>query len=151
MAKNTIIIVSILVLILLVTIYFFFLNKPPLNTISVDLNGQKFNLEVANTIPQKTLGLGKRTSLCEKCGMLFIWSFSQPLAFWMKDTLIPLDIIFINKDHQIVDIYTAYPEPGVSDLKLKIYSSSQPSQYVIELNAGTATKLKLSSGDVIKF
>ncbi len=148
MAKNPMIII--LLIALIAVIYFFFLNNPPLDTVKVNIKGTQFNLEVAKTIPQKSLGLGKRESLCQNCGMLFTWSFPQPLTFWMKDTLIPLDIIFIDSNGKVINLVTANPEPGISDFKLTQYSSATLAQYVIELNAGSAVKLNLQPGDVIQ-
>ena len=68
----------------------------------------------------------------------------------MKDTLIPLDIIFLDKNGIVLNYETAQPKPGVSDLKLKKYNSVGPARYVIELNAGTAAKLNITPGDAIK-
>lgn len=148
MAKNFLIIA--LIILVIVIIYQVFFNHPPLNTAPVNIKGQEFNLEIAKTMPQQSLGLGKRDQLCTKCGMIFVWDIEMSRSFWMKDTLIPLDIIFLDKNGQVINFFTAYPEPGVSDLKLKIYRSLSPAKYVVELNAGTAQKLDLHPGDVIK-
>lgn len=109
-----------------------------------------FTLEIANTPTLQAKGLSKRTELCKNCGMLFIFNKENIQSFWMKDTLIPLDIIFIDKNFSITNIYTAFPEPGVNDFSLKLYQSTVPIKYVIEINAYQANELSLKVGDQIK-
>jgi hypothetical protein len=147
MAKN--IIIVLLILVIIPIIYQIFFNNPPLNTKEFTIKGRKFNLEIAKTIPQQSKGLMDRTNLCSNCGMIFIFDFEMPQAFWMKNTLIPLDMIFLDKNSQVINIVTATPEPNVSDLQLKKYLSTAPAKYVIELNAGVSSNLGLKSGDTI--
>ncbi|MFA6602786.1 MAG: DUF192 domain-containing protein [Candidatus Shapirobacteria bacterium] len=134
-----------LVLVLLLTR---FLNRPNANlkTVTLNIGSQSFALEKAITTLEHSRGLSGRTSLCPNCGMVFIFNTESIQTFWMKNTLIPLDIIFLNKDGVINTIHSALPQPSVSDLKLKLYSSSAPSLYVIELPAGTTQKLGLTVG-----
>jgi len=139
-------------LIIVIVIAIFVYQKYPrktLKTIHQKIGDQSFSLEIANNPILQAKGLSGRSSLCEKCGMLFIFKGDAPRSFWMKDTLIPLDIIFITSLGQITDIYTATPEPEKSSFQLTIYQSTAPTQYVIELNAGTAQKLNLLVGDTI--
>jgi uncharacterized protein len=110
---------------------------------------QNFTLEIADNIYLLAKGLSNRGELCQNCGMLFIFNWETTQTFWMKDTLISLDIIFINKSGLITDIYTASPEPNKNDFQLTLYQSTAPSQYVIELNAGTSKKLGLKKDDQI--
>jgi uncharacterized membrane protein (UPF0127 family) len=119
------------------------------NTVTQKINDKNFILEVADTPYLQAKGLSSRSSLCPDCGMLFIFNRESFQSFWMKDTLIPLDIIFIKANGEITDIYTAFPESGKSDFQLSLYKSSQPIKYVIELNALTASNLNLKSGDLI--
>jgi len=147
MAKNIIIII--LVLAIAIICFFLFVNNPPPKTKPIIIKGQKFHLEIASTIPQKTKGLMNRQSLCPNCGMIFISGFEMPQAFWMKNTLIPLDIIFINKNGVVINIETASPQPNTPDNQLQLYKSTQPTQYVIELNASVASTLSLRAGDTI--
>ncbi len=137
MSKTTYIIIFVVVLLLIFS--------------SLRLFTSKSNpLEIADTPYLLAKGLGNRQELCQNCGMLFKFPVLSVQTFWMKDTLIPLDIIFIDQNEQISDIYTAQPEIGVNDSNLKKYTSSRPSLYVIELNAGSAKKLNLNSGDYLK-
>jgi len=148
MPKAIIIILFVLLLIYLSSKLF--INKStPTRTLTQNIKEEIFILEIADNPYLQAKGLSGRTHLCQNCGMLFIFNKEIIQSFWMKDTLIPLDIIFINKSGQITDIYTASPEPKKSDLQLKIYQSSQAAKYVIELNAGTAVKIGLNKGDIL--
>ena len=77
--------------------------------------------------------------------MIFIFDDQQQRNFWMKNTLIPLDIIFIDADHTITSIQTATP---CTEDPCPLYSAE--AQYVIELNAGKANEIGLKKGDEIK-
>jgi hypothetical protein len=137
-------------LIIYLSIKLFIFKPSTLNTITQKIKDINFFLEVADTPYLLSKGLSGRTDLCPSCGMLFIFRSQAIQTFWMKDTLIPLDIIFIKESGQITDIYTASPERGKSDFQLTLYKSSQPTKYVIELNANIASKLNLKIGDYIK-
>jgi len=131
-------------------IYTFVIKKPsPTQTINLKINNQNFKIELAQSLSQKSLGLGNRPSLCNNCGMLFLYKGEGPLPFWMKNTLIPLDMIWLNKSGTIVDIQTALPEPNTPDHQLKIYQNEKAAQYVLELNAYKAKELGLKIGDTI--
>lgn len=147
MAKNILVVVFIIVLIYLGYQIFFNQGKP--ETVKIKIKDQEFILEVARTIPQKSKGLMNRDHLCQNCGMIFVSSFDIPQVFWMKNTQIPLDIIFVNSQGKVINIATAVPEPEVPDTKLKLYQSDLPSKYIIELNADISKKLKLVPGDFI--
>ena len=139
----------IIILIIGIFIYFRFPRKVS-KTINQIIGNQNFNLEIADNTYLQAKGLSGRSQLCSKCGMLFIFSYQTTQSFWMKDTLIPLDIIFINTDGQVTDIYTATPEPDKSDLQLTLYQSTAPTKYVIELNADVSKKIGLNKGDYLK-
>ena len=144
MAKNIIIIVSIII-ISLVTLSFF--KKTPItptDTTKILLNKSEYQIEIARTNNQKELGLSNRDSLCPNCGMLFIFEKDKMLPFWMKDTHIPLDMIWINSNYQITDIITA-----TETNSLKILQNTQLAKYVLELNANNAKKNDLKIGDTI--
>jgi len=138
----------IIIIIIAALVYIKFPRKVS-KTIDQKIASETFSLEVANNTYLLAKGLSNRTELCANCGMIFIFPFETTQTFWMKDTLIPLDMIFINQSGQITDIYTANPEPGKNDFQLTMYSSTSPSKYVIELNANTSKKLELKKGDLI--
>lgn len=147
MDKNIIILILIIILGLLV--YQFFFNHPQPNTVHLKLGSTDYSLEIAKTIPQQTQGLMNRTALCPNCGMIFVFGFDMVQTFWMKNTLIPLDMIFVDKNGKIDTILTAIPQPGIADSQLTLYKSHSPVRYVIELNAGDAQKLSLRPGDIL--
>ncbi len=147
MAKNIIIIVVLGIILILIACYILF--KPtPTGTTTIKLGNTQYSMEIAKTPSQQYKGLGGRTSLCPNCGMIFVFPFNSILPFWMKDTLIPLDMIWIKDDGTIVSIQTAPTDSDPSNPK-KIYQNSVPAKYVIELNAGDAQKIGLKENDKI--
>ncbi len=102
--------------------------------------------EVAQTEEQREQGLMYRKELGENQGMLFIMPYSGNQEFWMKNTLIPLDLIFIGEDLIIKGmVENAIPE---STNPLGI---SEPSRYVLEVNGGYCRKNGIQAGDTVKF
>lgn len=96
----------------------------------------KFNCEVADTNSERSAGLMNRESLDADAGMLFMFDSSDYLTFWMKNTLIPLDIIFIDEEMKVINVEEANPEPGVPDSDLTVYRSDRPARWVVEINQG---------------
>ena len=114
-----------------------------LPTVQVPIKGHTFTLEVANTEATREHGLMMRDSMAGSHGMLFVFDTPGKYGFWMHDTRIPLDIIFISAEGKVVDITPrrAYDETSVPP--------REPALYVIELNMGTADKVGLKTGDTI--
>ena len=131
--------------------YFQPVPKIQLPTIKVPIKNQEYQLEVATTSTEKSQGLSNRQSLCPTCGMLFIFNKDGILPFWMKDTLIPLDMVWLNSSYQVVKIVTAQPQIGQPIYKLTVFTNDIPAQYVIEINAGQSQKIELKVGDTIPF
>ena len=107
--------------------------------ISID-NGNKtikLNVEIADDNYKREKGLMFRENLDENAGMLFIFGNEAYETFWMKNTLIPLDIIFIDKYFKIANIEHAVP---CKQDPCALYHSSKPVKYVLEVNAGFAMK-----------
>lgn len=103
---------------------------------------KKINIEIAETDEKRHLGLMFRDKLGEDDGMLFIFPDEEEQGFYMKNTMIPLDIMFINSQKKIVKIYkntTPYSE--------KTLPSGQPIKYVIEVNGGFSDKYNIKEGD----
>lgn len=109
------------------------------------------NLEVADNETERAEGLMNTTDLGKHEGMLFIFPDQEMRSFWMKNTLIPLDMIFLNEDREVINVETAYPEPNTSDEDLKIYRSERPAKYVIEVNAGFAENYSITEGTKISW
>jgi len=103
-----------------------------------------FTVELAKTSEQHQKGLMFRESLPDNHGMFFIFDNDAPRSFWMKNTLIPLDIIFINKDFIITGISHAIP---CTHDPCTIYNGT--GKYVLEINAGLSQKYNISVGDRI--
>jgi uncharacterized protein len=101
----------------------------------ISLGGQTLNVEIADTPLRRERGLMFRTSLDDKSGMLFIFDFEQPLAFWMKNTLIPLAIAYIDKDRKIVDIQEMVPAV-MGQIQPPSYPSKKPAMYALEMPKG---------------
>jgi uncharacterized membrane protein (UPF0127 family) len=91
-------------------------------------------------------GLGGRESLADDRGMLFLFERSERHSFWMKDMLIPIDIIWISAEGRVVEVRTAQPEPGVPDEQLKRYYPDEPALYVLEVQAGLAAEKDVQAG-----
>ena len=114
---------------------------------SVELGGRNFSVEIADTSEKQALGLMFRDSMPADQAMLFIFSAEAPRSFWMKNTRIPLDIMYFDKDLRMVSISADTPPCKVS--RCPSYPSVVPAKYVLELNAGTAAELGVGLGDVL--
>lgn len=119
-------------------------------TVEVQLpagGSKKFTVEVADTASEHEIGLMYRAQLPQDHGMFFRFDSPQILTFWMKNTLIPLDIIFIDKNLKVMSIASSVPPCKVDPCQT--YSSGAFGQYVLELNAGVSAKLGIKEGAVI--
>jgi uncharacterized membrane protein (UPF0127 family) len=103
---------------------------------------QTFEVEVASTREQRARGLMFRKAIPERDGMLFDFGRDQEIRMWMKDTLIPLDMIFIESDGRILRI-----EQNAEPESLRLISSGGPARLVLEVKAGTAKRFGISAGD----
>ena len=123
-------------------------NSTPLAIVAASGKRIELRVETATTPDARMYGLMFRTSLPEYSGMLFIYDKDQPQSFWMKNTLIPLDAIFINSKKEIVSIKTMTP---CKTQQCPSYPSSAPAQYVLEVNGGFAEKNNIRTGDTVVF
>jgi uncharacterized protein len=98
---------------------------------SINLKQQHYQLQVANNNERRMQGLMYRASLADNEGMLFVYPKSGNYRFWMKNTLIPLTVIWMDEQAEIVDIKLLLPCKAVN---CPIYSATRPSRYIIELN-----------------
>ena len=110
--------------------------------------GEEIPVEVADTLKKRSLGLGKRTSLKKGWGMLFIFGKRKPYRFWMKDMQFPLDIIWLD-NHRIVHIIHN-AKPTNSRDEPEVMTSPVPVNFVLEIAAGRAAKLRLKTGQRMK-
>ncbi len=103
-------------------------------------------VEIADTQPAREVGLMYRQHLADNAGMLFVFKQPQHLTFWMKNTEIPLDMIFAAADRTVTGI-VANAEP-FSERQLSVDGDSQ---YVLEVNAGFAQRHRIEQGDQLQF
>lgn len=115
----------------------------PLDSATVVINDKIITVELANTPEERIQGLMNRESLCESCGMLFIFQQEGTHGFWMKNTSIPLDLIFVDKHGTIVDILAAEP---CKEMSCPTYSSPKRSLYVLEVNRGMSAQYSFAVG-----
>jgi len=123
------------------------LNKVRLITSNAEVD---IRVELARTTQEKAKGLMYRESLEEGQGMLFIYDRPARLSFWMKNTLIPLDMIFIGSDLIINHIEREAPPCLAGDI-CPTYFSGEPDQYVLEVTGGYTEKINLQTGDLVEF
>lgn len=115
----------------------------------VDLRGPwgtaRFSVEIADTAESRAQGLMNRAAMPRSAGMLFVYNTPQRVAFWMENTLIPLDILFMTQDGVIQKIHeNAIPLdrtniPGGSDI-----------QYVLEINGGLSSLFGITPGTALR-
>ena len=117
-----------------------------LQTIVARASKATLRLQVARTQEQHERGLMSVTHLPPHTGMLFVFEMDGPVAFWMKDTLIPLDMVFVAADGRVRKVYRNVPvvSPSLPDAQIPIEAGN--AQYVIELPAGEAQKDGLAAG-----
>jgi uncharacterized membrane protein (UPF0127 family) len=104
-----------------------------------------FMVEVATNDETRQRGLMFRRNLAADAGMLFDYGTPQPIAMWMKNTLIPLDMLFIGSDLRV----TRIAERTVPQ-SLTTIDSGGPARAVLEVNAGTAARLGIKPGDLVR-
>lgn len=117
-----------------------FVSKESNDTISI------IDIEVAKNDQERARGLMYRKSIPEDAGMLFVFDYEDIQSFWMKNTYIALDMLFVNENKEIVTIHM-----NTSPMKEWNYASSAPSLYVVEVNAGYCVKNNIKEGDLISF
>ncbi|RWR06435.1 DUF192 domain-containing protein [Sinirhodobacter populi] len=104
----------------------------------------RFHVEIADDAEERAHGLMGREHLPTASGMLFVYPDEEPVAFWMRNTLIPLDMLFIDAAGRIVSIHSeAVP------LDETPIPSGAPAQFVLEINGGLARRMRLEPGMVL--
>jgi len=105
-----------------------------------------FAVEVADTPSKREMGLQYRRDLAADRGMIFLFPTESGQSFWMKNTPLPLDMIFINRERKIVGII----EQTVP-FSLEPRSVGAPSQFVLEINGGLSKRHGIKAGDTVRF
>lgn len=108
-------------------------------------NVSRFSIEIADTFESRATGLMNRDYLAQFAGMLFVYDTEKTVSFWMKNTLIPLDMLFIDETGVVLRIHeNAIP------LDLTQIPGGDGVQYVLEINGGLASMLNITPGAQIK-
>ena len=121
---------------------------PSFTKSTATINNQTYNLLIAKDDKSRQVGLSKRKSLDQKQAMLFIFDKKGIYSFWMKDTQIPLDIIFINDGKIVYIVKNAKPENNNKG-PLPIYTPPTEGNYVLEVNGGQSDKFNFKKGDTV--
>lgn len=154
--KKLFIIVFLVIAILLATNILISKTKPLKNEIKqeksypiieVKIKDKTFKSRIADTPQKREEGLMFVKDMPEDEGMLFIYSQEDSHTFWMKNTYIPLDIIFVNAEKKIIKIHSNAKPLDTS----VVYPSLEPSMYVLEINGGIASKYGIKEGDTLSF
>ncbi|WP_199101014.1 DUF192 domain-containing protein [Dyella sp. ASV21] len=112
---------------------------------AVQLHGHRFTTEFATNDASRARGLMMRTELAADHSMLFVFGDDDQRWFWMKNTLIPLDILYFDSGRKLVSVQASVP-PCKAD-PCPSYPSDLPARYVLELPAGTAARIGAMVGD----
>ena len=126
---------------------------PPMLAAVIEATGTvgicELQLELVNNNQERGKGLMHRTSMPMDQGMLFVFDLEDELNFWMKNTLIPLDIVFFDRTLRVVDVQSMIPEHEIAPAPLPFYTSAAPAKFALEVNAGVASKCSIKLGDTM--
>ena len=154
------IILSLMLLLIAISFFLYAQNNNFQNNQKIEKNGSNniseicfenkcFNVEIADTSEKRRTGLMNRESLAIDSGMLFTFEKEGSYNSWMKNTLIPLDIIWIDENNKII-----YIEKNAKPCKTEqceFFSSNKKALYVLEINGGSAEEMGFEVGDEIEF
>jgi uncharacterized membrane protein (UPF0127 family) len=124
----------------------------------VVIAGELFRLEPATDTPTRARGLGGREKIDDHGGMLFVFADTRYRSFWMKDCLVDIDVAFLDTRGRIVAVHKMKIEPPRAseesavdyERRLKLYASTQPTRFAVELKTGSIDRLKLKTGQIIE-
>ncbi|PWK65806.1 DUF192 domain-containing protein [Aminobacter sp. AP02] len=103
-----------------------------------------FRIEIADEPGERAMGLMFRKDLADDQGMLFVFEQTQPVGFWMKNTPLPLDLVFAGPDGKVLDVLPGTP------FSEAVIAPEEPARFVLELKAGTAAKTGIARGVMLK-
>lgn len=113
----------------------------------VELKGQRYEVELAMDDASRIRGLMFRDRMEPDHGMLFVFEREEPQAFWMRNTRIPLDILYFDSSLRLVSVSAG--APPCTTQECPSYPSKGPARFVLELNSGHARKLGVAPGDAL--
>jgi uncharacterized membrane protein (UPF0127 family) len=109
------------------------------------------DVEVADSPGSRAQGLMNRTQLDENAGMLFIFASTEKWTFWMKNTLIPLSLAFIDEDWKIVDLLDMAVAKDPQNGPFKFYDTAKPARYALEVNQGFFRRKSITIGAQVTY
>lgn len=118
-----------------------FIKDGELSLINNDSIIKNIEIEVADTDPKRQIGLMNRSEMAENRGMLFVFNQDNSTGFWMKDTRIPLDIIFVGADSTVINV-----QKNAKPYDQTNYPAVAPYRYTLEVNGGSADKWGIEEG-----
>jgi len=119
-------------------------------TAQIQVGSNNVAVKLAKSIEEQRQGLSGVSVLGENDGMLFVFQSKSQTPFWMKDMLIPLDMIWITDGKVVqVDADIPFPPAGIPESGLKLYIPDSPANYVLEVNAGWAKSHNVKVGDSV--
>ena len=146
MKKLEVLLAVAIVVALILSVYIFFQSKTSFK--KVKIGNVTIDAEVADTTLKRIKGLMFRQSLADKNGMLFLFDTDDYHGIWMMNMSFPIDIIWINSEHKIVDIVK---DAQPCRIICPVYKSKEKTRYVLEVNAGFTDKYSVDIGDSVKF
>lgn len=132
-------------------------KKEP-DTVSLDINGTEYKLELVNTPEKIHKGMSGRKIIPRKTGMLFDLPVEMIQSFCMRDCECDMDLIYVNSKNKVVGLHRMKQEPRQTSKETKIqynnrlknYESDEPAKYAIEIPSGDITRLAIKNGQIIK-
>lgn len=154
MKRKKLYLITAIILLIIVSIFIANKNntckKEDNSVCKIEIDDITLKLKVAYSKKAQEQGLMWVKELDDNSGMIFVYDEAKPLAFWMKNTPLPLSIAFIEPDGKISVIYDMYPEPNKEDKDLAIYPSRTPTQYAIEVPLGWFSIHNIKKNSYIK-
>lgn len=143
-------IISLIALLLFIQVPFSTPNCPDFTESRLTVNNHKISIGIADEQPEQTKGLSGCEKMPQNSGLYFPYPEEQTPGFWMKDMLIPIDIVWIARGEVVGVEENVQPQPNIPDNQLRLYYPSQPITAVLELPAGKAANLGIASGAKIQ-
>lgn len=119
------------------------IDRTPL-VVSTGSGDRSFSIEIADTSAEREAGLMFRQTMADDHGMLFVFDRTGEVDFWMKNTPMALDLVFVGEDGRVKAVMRGEPESEA------IISPGQPVRFVLELKAGTAARDGIKEGDLLR-
>ncbi|MBI4372030.1 MAG: DUF192 domain-containing protein [Elusimicrobia bacterium] len=114
-------------------------------------SGRTLRVDVVDAPATREIGLMCRTKLPKDYGMLFVFPREMSLQFWMKNTFVPLDLLWIGADKRVTAVHSRLPASRLDTPEDRVARASGLGQYVLELPSGAAARHKLKEGDALRF